>query len=96
MNNNSTIFNLTGWTFGILFSGIGLINTFWGNDPFFGLFILVSALIYFPAVHVLIHKKIGFEIHFALKIVLGIFILWAAFGVGELLEKTEMMLESLR
>ena len=96
MNNNSTIFNLTGWTFGILFSAIGLINTFWGNDPFFGLFIIAIALIYLPPVNTSIHNKLGFKIHFAIKVVLGFFILWAAFGVGELFDKIEMMLESLR
>lgn len=94
MNNNSTIFNLTGWTFGILFSGIGLINTFWGNDPFFGLFIIAMALIYLPPVNTLIHNKLGFKIHIAIKIGLGLFVFWTALGVGELFAKIELMLNS--
>lgn len=94
MNNNSTIFNLTGWTFGLLFSSIGLINTFWGNDPFFGLFILVISLLYLPPVNALINNKLGLKVHIAIKIGLGLFVLWAALGVGELFAKIDLMLNS--
>ncbi|MEY4038428.1 MAG: hypothetical protein RIR67_738, partial [Bacteroidota bacterium] len=29
------------WVFGLLFSAIGLVNLFWGNDPEFGVFIIL-------------------------------------------------------
>jgi hypothetical protein len=34
MNTRSVIANALGWLFGALVVAIGLINTFWGNDPF--------------------------------------------------------------
>lgn len=37
----------------------------------------------------------GFSIHNAVKIVPGLLILWAALGVGELFDKTGMMLVDL-
>ena len=38
-------------SFGILFSFIGFANTFWGNDPYYGLAILlISVLFYMPLI----------------------------------------------
>jgi hypothetical protein len=42
-----------------------------------------------------IKEKTGIRIHFVVKILLGLLILWAALGVGELFDKTEMMLGDL-
>jgi hypothetical protein len=37
--------------FGFLFSAIGFVNTFWGNDPYYGLAVLtVSFLFYLPLI----------------------------------------------
>jgi hypothetical protein len=92
--NNSPTSNFIAWVSGLLFSIIGLINTFWGNDPFFGLFILVISLIYLPPVNALINNKLGLKVHIAIKIGLGLFVLWAALGVGELFAKIDLMLNS--
>ncbi|MBO9660109.1 MAG: hypothetical protein J7527_14920, partial [Chitinophagaceae bacterium] len=35
-------------TFGIATSIAGLINTFWGNDTIFGLFLITLSFAYFP------------------------------------------------
>jgi hypothetical protein len=85
------ISTISGWLFGVLFFAIGTINTFWGNDPGFGIFIMLLSLIYLPPVNSLIKKRTGFSIHVAIKIVLGIFILWASLGVGELFDKIDLM-----
>lgn len=77
--------------FGLLFSFIGFVNTFWGNDPYFGLFIiLISMVFYLPVINAIVDKipKRGMLI---LKIVLGLFILWSGLGVGELFDKIEIM-----
>jgi len=42
-----------------------------------------------------IRKKTGFRIHPAAKIVLGLFILWASPGVGELAHKAGMIFGDL-
>jgi hypothetical protein len=68
---------------------------FWGNDPFFGVFIVLLSLVYFPPANALLKKITGFSIHPIIKILLGIFILWAALGVGELFDKIELMKQDL-
>lgn len=89
--------NLISWIFGIVAFAIGLVNTFWGNDPGFGVFILLLSLIYFFPVNTLLRKIAGFSIPRIgiLKIALGTFILWAALGVGELFDKIDLMMMDL-
>ena len=47
MNNKSIVLNVISWIFGIVFFAIGVVNTFWGNDPGFGVFILLLSFVYF-------------------------------------------------
>ena len=65
---------------------------FWGNDFGFGVFLLLLSFLYFPPVNLLLKKRFGFSVHYLVKIFLGIFILWAALGVGELFDKIDLML----
>jgi hypothetical protein len=95
MNIQSNITNALGWMFGLLLLAIGFVNTFWGNDPYFGISILLASFVYFPPSNVLVRKWTGFSIHWVLKIILGLFILWAALGVGELFDKIDLMLMDL-
>ena len=92
-DNTSTISNYISWLFGVIFFAIGLVNTFWGNDTAFGLFILLLSSIYFLPVNAILQKLLGFSIPKIgwLKIALGICILVAALGVGELFDKIELM-----
>ena len=40
-------------TFGVLFSAIGFVNTFWGNDPYYGLAVMTASfLFYLPLIDV--------------------------------------------
>lgn len=84
------------WLFGALLIAIGIVNTFWGNDPFFGVFILLASQVYYPWVPKLVKAITGITIPRIAKIGLGLFILWAALGVGELFDKVDMMLADLR
>jgi hypothetical protein len=79
--------------FGLLFSFIGLVNLLWGNDPLFGLFLLLLSLIYYPPIQRLLEEKTGFPIPGMAKIAIGAFIIWASVGVGELFDKIELMLK---
>jgi hypothetical protein len=93
--NQQTAFLKTGsWISGILFSVIGLVNIFWGNDPEFGVFIFVLSLVYYPPFNVVFKKFTGYSIPITVKIVLGLFILWSSLGVGELFDKIELMIQS--
>jgi hypothetical protein len=98
MNNISIVLNIIGWLFGIIVFAIGIINMFWGNDPFFGVFILLVSFIYFLPVNDVLKKMIGFSIPRMgmIKILLGPFILWAALGVGELFDKIDLMMMDFR
>lgn len=90
--------NIISWIFGVVFFAIGVVNTFWGNDREFGVFIILLSFIYFLPVNDILKKMTGFTIPKMgiVKIVLGIFILWASLGVGELFDKIELMKMDLR
>ena len=98
MNNNSLLLNIIGWLFGILFLAIGVVNTFWGNDSGFGIFIILLSFVYFLPVNDILKNNLGFSTPRMgiLKILLGVFILWASLGVGELFDKINLMLTDLR
>jgi hypothetical protein len=95
MNNKSNVLNAISWLFGFVVFAIGTLNVFWGNDPGFGVFLLLLSFVYFPPVNVMLKKMTGFSIHRIVKIVLGIFIIWAALGVGELFDKIDLMMTGL-
>ena len=98
MNNKSIAGNVVSWIFGIVFFAIGVINTFWGNDPGFGVFIILLSFVYFLSADDIFRKMTGVAVPRMgiLKILLGVFILWAALGVGELFDKIDLMMADLR
>lgn len=95
MNGGSVIGDIISVFFGIVFLLIGIINTFWGNDAGYGIFVILLALVFFPPVGRLIKMKSGRSLPVAAKIIIGAFILWSALGVGELFAKIELMRNSL-
>jgi hypothetical protein len=95
MSNKLSVLNIVSWLFGAVVFAIGFVNTFWGNDPFFGIFLVLLAFVYIPPVNTLIREKIGFSIPRIVKICLGLFIIWASLGVGELLDKIDLMIMDL-
>ena len=91
MNNKSNVWNIISWLFGIAVLAIGVLNVFWGNDPGFGVFLLLLSLVYFPPLNAILKGRTGFSIPGVAKLLLGIFILWASLGVGELFDKIDLM-----
>ncbi len=87
MNNKSAVLNIISWISGFLFSFIGVVNMFWGNDPGFGIFIFLLSVVCYPPINVLFNKLTGRTIPTTVKIVSAAFILWASTGVGELFDK---------
>ena len=90
------------WLFGTATFAAGVINTFWGNDPGFGIFLICLSVFYFLPVSILIMmtKKvtrisIGPGLAVLAKILVGIFIFIAVLGVGELFYKIDMMMADL-
>jgi hypothetical protein len=92
-SNRSNVWNIISWIFGIAVFAIGVLNVFWGNDPGFGVFILLLSFVYFLPANAIFKKITGFSIPKMgmVKILLGISILWVSLGVGELFEKIELM-----
>ncbi|HYF67203.1 MAG TPA: hypothetical protein VD884_03665 [Ohtaekwangia sp.] len=92
MTNKSNVGNLISWLFGFIAFAIGVINTFWGNDPGFGIFIVLLSFVFFPPFTAIFKEKIGLSISGIIKSLIAIFILWASLGVGELFDKIDLML----
>jgi len=95
MNYKPALLNIADWLFGMLVVSIGLVNTFWGNDPGYGIFLLLLSLVYFPPVQKRISKAAGCSFPGLARIFLGIFIIWSALGVAELFDKLALMLQDL-
>lgn len=97
VNDGSTALTIISWLFGIVAFAIGVVNTFWGNDFGFGVFIILLSFIYFIPVNPILQTMLGFSIPWIriLKVLLGIFVIWAAMGVGELFDKIELMMNDL-
>ncbi|HEX2533436.1 MAG TPA: hypothetical protein VHK69_06855 [Chitinophagaceae bacterium] len=87
--------DLIGWLFGSTVLAIGVVNTFWGNDPGFGLFLVLLSFVYYPPAHARLRQWTGFSIPVVIKFLLAVFIIWAALGVGELFAKVDLMMADL-
>ena len=74
----------------------GFVQSFWGNDPYLGWAITVIAggIIADPIYHYAKRFGLSKRRRQGIAIVLFFLIMWVSLGVGELPEKTEMMLES--
>jgi len=94
LDAGSLALNFINYAFAVLVLAIGIINSFWGNDTGFGIFIALLSLLYFLPVNAILYKYTGHYIPKMrlAKILTGIFILWTAVGVGELFEKVNLML----
>ncbi|GAA4384258.1 hypothetical protein [Hymenobacter koreensis] len=92
--SSNTVFDVISWLFGLLALAIGVVNTFWGNDPGFGMFIILVATVFFPPISALTKKVTGFAIPGLVKVLLALFILWSSLGVGELFDKIDLMMAS--
>jgi hypothetical protein len=98
VNHKPNYLNFISWLFGALFFAIGVVNTFWGNDPGFGVFVLLISFVYFLPVNTIFKRMTGLTIPRLglIKILLAIFIIWASLGVGELFDKIDLMMADLR
>ena len=93
--NKFNISNLISWLFGIIAFAIGVLNVFWGNDPGFGVFILLLSFVYFPPSQAILKERVSLSIPGIVKLLLALFILWTSLGVGELFGKIDLMLMDL-
>lgn len=97
MKDGSIASNIISWLFGTVAFAIGVVITFWGNDSYFRIFILLLSFVYFLPVKTILNKVTGFTIPkmSMMKILQGILIIWAEMGVGELFDKVELLKRDL-
>ncbi len=96
MHHQNLLTDILSWILAIFTFAIGIVNLFWGNDPGFGAFLLLLSIIFIPPINSLFKKITGFSIPWFVKVIVAIFIIWAALGVGELFDKVELMLRDLQ
>ncbi|MGY8920032.1 MAG: hypothetical protein ACKVJ4_06655 [Flavobacteriales bacterium] len=81
--------------FGIVFSCIGVINLFWGNDPVYGFSIILISLLYYPPFNSFIEYKIKRNYLNWIKLIIGVLIFWTSLGVADLFDKINLMINYL-
>jgi hypothetical protein len=98
LNKKLVVEHIISGLFGTAVLVAGLLNTFWGNDLFFGIFLVLLSFVYFLPVNIILSQMTGLSIPGMgiVKIVLGIFIIWVVLGVGELYDKIDLMKMDLR
>ena len=80
---------------GLFYSGF--VQTFWGNDPYLGWAITIIAAVIIAEPLLAVMDRVGLTGRRRSWTVIGILVLvsWVSLGVGELPEKTKMMLDNL-
>lgn len=75
--------NVISILFALLFFVIGILNLVLVH-PVPGVFYLLFSSLYLPATNTFLKKKLGFAMPFAIKVVVGLVLLWATLAVGDL------------
>lgn len=83
---SKSFFNLVSRIFGFIIFIIGVLNILRGNDQLLGVAFMLISFIYVPNADKLMKENIGFSIHYVLKIVLAVLLLWITFAVGAIAE----------
>lgn len=71
------------WIFALLVLTIGILNVFLVH-PVPGIVYLLLSLVYFPPANALLWEKAGLSIPIAVKIILGVIIIWFTLGISDL------------
>ena len=73
----------------------GFVQSFWGNDPYLGwaITVIASLIIANPLSSYAQQSRLSTRRHDAVTIFVFVLIMWISLSVGELPEKTEMMLD---
>lgn len=85
MKAKQIIFKVIGWIFSGLVISLGVLN-FILVHPVPGLVYLLLSLVFLPPVNSFVKTRFGFRIPIALKILLGIVIVWFTLGISDLAE----------
>ena len=81
-----TFFNTISRIFGFIIFIIGVLNLLRGNDQLLGVAFMLISFMYVPNADKLMKENIGFSVHYVLKIVLAVLLLWITLAVGAIAE----------
>lgn len=84
--STKSFFKSVSWFVGFLIFIIGVLNILRGNDSYLGIGFVFLSFLYIPSTNHFIKKKFGISIHYLLKIILAIFLLWITMSVGAIAE----------
>lgn len=75
---------------------VGFVQSFWGNDPYLGwvISLVASAYLTLTGRHLIAALSISERNQRVASVIVFLLIGWVALGVGQLPEKTAMMLEA--
>jgi hypothetical protein len=75
--------HIVSWLFGAVVFAIGVLNAILVH-PVPGTVFLLLSFVYFPPTNEVLKQRFGFTILPAVKIILGIFIIWFTLGISDL------------
>jgi hypothetical protein len=76
-------FDSISWLLGLVVLAIGIANLLLVH-PVPGIVFILLSLLFFPPVNAVLRQRAGFSIPIAVKIILGIVIIWFTLGVSDL------------
>lgn len=85
MSTKITGYALIGWLFALVLTTIGILNLVLVH-PVPGTIYLLLAMLYIPATNTLLKERFGFTIHPAVKVILGVVVMWFTLGISDLAE----------
>ena len=85
MSNSLSISSILNWVFGLLFTGIGILNIA-QVDVLIGILYLLFSIIFLPSFEQVFRRYFKFQIPYILKIILAFIVLWITLAVGDLAE----------
>lgn len=77
--------NIISWVFTVVFIATGMLNIVLVH-PVPGIFYFLLSLVYLPWTNEVLKERFGFVIPLAVKVVLGLVVLWGTLAVGDLAE----------
>ncbi|WP_462250779.1 hypothetical protein [Ekhidna sp.] len=84
--SDTSFWNSVKWTFGAFVFALGIMNILRGNDPALGVAMLFASALYFPPSYDRIKGVTGISLHYFLRIVLALLIIWINMAVGAISE----------
>ena len=85
MNSKTLFYRFFGWSFFALVASLGIMNLIMVHAvP--GMIYLLLSLIFLPPVNTFLSFRLGIRIPAAIKVILGIVIVWFTLGISDLAE----------